>query len=113
MAIGSINPFAIGNYERSLGASTFQPVRPIEPKTTSAGSEGFKGFASIEDIEKAQQFINGNIDLSSSQVNRSASNNPIDNRGAAWEGFNTPTNNGTGELMPKYEEGEKIFDCIA
>ena len=114
MGISSINPFAIGNTERSYGASTYRPVAPVQPGESQAKGQiqGFKGFASIDDIEKASQFLEGNVNLSS-KVNKSAQSNPMDNRGAGWEGFSVPANNGTGELSPQYGEDERIFDIMA
>jgi len=40
-------------------------------------------------------------------------NREVETKGAAWEGFSVPNNNGTGELIPQYFEGEKIYDYMA
>ena len=109
MAVDSINPFALGNIGRSFGASTYTPpsVTSTKPVDNSNKSGGFKGFASTDDMEKALQFAQGNI---SSKVNKSAQTRPIDKRGSAWDGFKVPSNNGTGELIPQYGEGERVLD---
>ena len=114
MGISSINPFAIGNIERGYGASVYTPASrtSTKPVDRNIDAKGFKGFASTDDIERAAQFLEGNINPYSS-VQKTKPNREIETKGAAWEGFTVPQNNGTGELVPQYFEGEKIYDYIA
>ena len=108
MAISSINPFAIGNNGRAAAASTFRPVNPVKSTDKNVKSEGFKGFASTDDIEKAAQFLEGKVNVSSKVQATNAYKNP-EPRGSLFEGFDISNWNGT----PVYKEGEKIYDYIA
>lgn len=57
------------------------------------------GIPSTEDMERASQILASNIGFSGSKgINKTA--NPYAAKGAGWEGFKTPGNNGTGELIP-------------
>jgi len=108
MAIGSVNPFLIGNTERSYGASTYTAVKPVEKPSNKVQSEGFKGFATTDDIEKAAQFLEGNVNLSS-KVQATTPNNNTEPKGSLFDGFDISNWNGS----PVYQEGEKIYDYIA
>ena len=108
MAISSVNPFTIGNIERGYGASTFRPVEPAKVPENNVQSEGFKGFASTEDMERASQFIDGKVNLSS-RVRATNPNQSTEPKGSLFEGFDVSNWNGT----PVYQEGEKIYDYLA
>ena len=109
MAISSVNPFAIGNTERAYGASTFTPVKPaVQQTNVKTESQGFKGFASEDDIEKAAQFLEGKVNLSS-KVQATNPNKNIEPKGSLFDGFDISNWNGS----PVYQEGEKIYDYIA
>ncbi len=66
------------------------------PSTTAQVNPSYR--PSVEDFEKAQQYINGNIDVSKVSAGHfaKASQNA---KGAAFDGFSVPQNNGTGELI--------------
>ena len=108
MAISSINPFLIGNTERSYGASTYQPVKPVQLPENNAKPEGFKGFASTDDIERASQFLEGKVNTSS-KVQQANPNKSVEPKGSLFEGFDISNWNGS----PVYQDGEKIYDYIA
>ena len=114
MTVSSINPFALGNTARAYGASTYTPasLTATKPVDSNLKAKGFSGFASTEDIERAAQYLEGNINPFSS-VQKTRENREVETKGAAWEGFSVPNNNGTGELIPQYFEGEKIYDYMA
>ncbi len=66
------------------------------PSTTAQVSPSYR--PSVEDFEKAQQYIDGNFNASkigTAQAPRTSQSA----KGAAFEGFSVPQNNGTGELI--------------
>ena len=69
-------------------------------------TQGFK--PSVEDYEKAQAYIDGNYNAGNIFAPQKAS--AANEKGAAFDGFTVPANNGTGELSPVYEPGERLLD---
>ena len=110
MGISSVNPFALGNMARAQGASTYMPasVTSTKPADRNYEAKGFKGFASTEDIERASQYLQGNI-TPSSKVQKTNPERNNDNRGSLFEGFDVSNWQGS----PIYNEGEKIYDYMA
>lgn len=71
---------------------------------TAPKSGSFK--PSVEDYEKAQAYLNGEINTGFGTQGVSKIGQSQNVKGSAFDGFSVPQNNGTGELIPQYEDGE-------
>ena len=77
------------------------------PTTTAQVNPSYR--PSVEDFEKAQQYIDGNLNpskigaLQTPRTTQSA-------KGAAFDGFSVPQNNGTGELIADVSNREDSID---
>ena len=74
------------------------------------------GLPSVEDMELASKIASGeygNFENSNIFMPRTSGvNTPQNIKGAAWDGYNTPANNGNGELSPVLEGREdEIEGC--
>ena len=56
-------------------------------------------------IEEAMQFADNKI-ASGNIFEAKKVSSPCSTKGAQWDGYNVPENNGTGELIPSYEGSE-------
>ena len=69
------------------------------------------GIPTTEDMERASQIIASGIDVSSLRE-AGAVTNPYAAKGAGWEQFQVPKNNGTGELIANISGREdEIPEC--
>ena len=57
------------------------------------------GIPTTDDMERASQVLASGIGVSSARQT-GATTNPYAAKGAGWEDFRVPENNGTGELIP-------------
>ena len=81
----------------------YQPASPVNSQVNT----GYK--PSIEDFEKAQQFIDGNYNANINQTS-GLHRTPETNKGAAFDGFSVPQNNGTGELIADVSNREDSIE---
>ena len=80
------------------------------PSTTAQVNPSYR--PSVEDFERAQQYIDGNINLNGKINQLHTTRTPQSAKGLAFEGFNVPQNNGTGELIADVSNREdSIEDC--
>lgn len=92
------------NGNRPYGS--YQGVPNTTPEVVSFG------MPSIDQMEKANAFLNGNLNTNSINPYRSQVDTNVK---AGWEGFKLPENNGTGELKPVMGGGDcaNIIDFCA
>ena len=80
------------------------------PSTTAQVNPSYK--PSVEDFERAQQYIDGN--LFASKVGQAQAPKSSQNvKGAAFDGFSVPQNNGTGELIADVSNRADSIDGCA
>ena len=118
MAIGNI-PFlnaSLGkNYGLPQGLGQINPNQyQHRPQTQQAPYHQGLGIPSTEDMEKALAYLQGGEAVSnpfSIDASQSVSAPQGINK-AGWEGFELPTNNGTGDLQPNTitdKQGKNLY----
>ena len=122
MAIEGLNLYTQGNPQYGIAGHQGRIMAP-----ESVYGQGRKQVNPYDRYAAAASARYGNDDLELANKIAtlgvdSASSNPFGTKGvtktaglegSAFQGFKVPENNGTGELSPKYNEGERILDLKA
>ena len=108
MAIQSLQFLQATNPYHSKGVNAVNNFEPRQAKPVASKPVDNFFKPTTEDYEKAQAYIDGNYNAGS--VFAPQKTHAVSDKGAAFDGFTVPENNGTGELSPVYEPGERLLD---
>ncbi len=76
-------------------------INSVNYQTKGAGYQPTSFIPPTDKMEEASAFLEtGAVNPFSGTQRTKGASNEFSSRGLAWDGFSTPVNNGTGELIP-------------